>query len=266
MVGIMCIILIVHSWEMGGKMKYKNNMLTEVIFRIDFANPIIEIQNAVNSNLSRKILESFPIQERTNSQELVIGQGNTFQNMSVVTEWKYYGKNRERTLILTKDCLIITLKEYTGFDEFGTFIKEVSRTLFKEYETVQLRRIGMRYINTFGINEGELFDWKDYINQKLISFFDFYQSKSNYSRLIGNIEFNGNDFNTKMQYGMVNPNYPTVIKQKTFIIDFDCYSDFFMDTYTEVEEFAIKAHDKIVELFEKSIEQKMRDLLNDLHV
>lgn len=246
-------------------MKYNNNMLSEVIFRIDFANPLIEIQNTVNSVLSKKILESFPIQERTNSQEIVFGQPNQLQSISVITEWKYSGKNRERALILTKDCLIITIKEYKGYEEFGNYIKEITKTLFNEYETVQLRRIGMRYINTFEITEGELFDWKNFINEKLISFFDFSSSNSNYSKLIGNIEFNGSDFNTKMQYGMINPNYPSVIKQKIFIIDIDCYSDFFMDTFTEIETFANTAHDRIVELFEKSIEQKMRDLLNDLH-
>ncbi len=61
---------------------------------------------------------------------------------------------------------------------------------------------------------------------------------------------------------MYNPDYPAPIKKKRFTLDLDAYYQGFHDK-DEIQKNLDKYHDKIQELFELSITEKFRNILNE---
>jgi len=61
---------------------------------------------------------------------------------------------------------------------------------------------------------------------------------------------------------MHNPDFPAPIKKKIFILDYDAYYDGFVER-TEVETRLTLFHDKIQDLFEWSIQPKLREIMKN---
>jgi uncharacterized protein (TIGR04255 family) len=61
---------------------------------------------------------------------------------------------------------------------------------------------------------------------------------------------------------MHNPDYPALIKQKIFVLDYDAYKTGSLST-EEVNHLIPSLHTKISELFEKSIGDKLRGVMNE---
>jgi uncharacterized protein (TIGR04255 family) len=81
------------------------------------------------------------------------------------------------------------------------------------------------------------------------------------SRALSTLEFNFGDFNLRYQFGISNPDYPAVIKQKSFILDLDAYYRGIQDA-EDIEGTLDKFHDCIQEFFESSITDKLRGIMN----
>ena len=83
----------------------------------------------------------------------------------------------------------------------------------------------MRYIDEIEVKKGGVFDWKEYLNPKLYSALSIPTAKEQQfiSRAFSNLEFNYGDCQLLLKYGMYNPDYPSPIKRKVFIIDTDAF-------------------------------------------
>jgi uncharacterized protein (TIGR04255 family) len=119
----------------------------------------------------------------------------------------------------------------------------------------------MRYINKFDFPDTDPFDFSNLINPHLYDSLAFYSDKKVIARSFNNLEFNFQDFNLRFQFGMPNPDYPAPIKKKHFVLDFDAYFQG-LQTPQDVQSNLDKYHTKIQELFEASITDKMREVLN----
>jgi len=76
------------------------------------------------------------------------------------------------------------------------------------------------------------------------------------------MELDLSDMRVRFQYGMHNPDYPSVIRRKQFILDYDAYRE---ETQTgdELERNLMRFHSKIQELFEQSITDELRRIMNE---
>lgn len=250
-------------------MGYKSNFITEVIFRLDFAAPVDSIQKQSNNELTKSILKHFPIQEVQDIpiNDFVINRdGRAVHTNKSTREFRYFSRNREKNLQLSTEFFVISFREYKSFGDFQDKVLNVIEMLF--LSNVKVRRMGMRYINQIKCTENpsDPTDWNGWICDKLISNIEFHDLKNEYSRILSTLEFSLEDFNLRFQYGMINQNYPGKIKEKLFLLDFDAYSEGYYETKQEIISFMEKAHNNIVEMFEKSIEEKLRkELIDDIN-
>ena len=239
---------------------YKEPFLKEVIFRIDFPSPIESLRKSVPRDLLKEISKRFPISEprKGHTQEFQFS-GSSFQAKSnEVTQWLYFGKEREKTLILDTTALIISIATYKTYEAFLCDVKHVLDVFFKVFAEISAARVGLRYVNLIDLNESEPFSWKDYINEKILGIIDYHTEKQFLTRVFHIVEYNFDGLAVKYQFGIANPDYPAHIKRKQFVLDIDAYSHGAFD-YGDIVAFIGAAHSRIQDIFEKSITDKLRE-------
>lgn len=246
--------------------RYKSNYLTEVILRIDFQTSIPEYQRSIPKDLEDEILKYFTLKEHkkafieelkfTPSSETVERQKTEF------TEWNYFANEKQKRLCLTKDFLFILYQKYLNYEDFTEPFHTLLRFLSSNHKDVQIKRIGMRYINNVKMEEGNPFEWTKYLNNDLLCIFAVPQERTQISRALNILELNVDDIMLKYQYGMYNPDFPAPIKQKIFVLDLDAYKIGLL-SFEELTDIIPNLHDNIQSLFERSITLSLRERMNE---
>jgi len=169
--------------------------------------------------------------------------------------WTYYAKDKKKHTRIEPTDFYIQYDEYDSFDQLKEDFKLVFDNLVKNYVELNITRIGLRYIDEIEIKgEKDVFDWKNYLNPKLFSDLSLPLKKDRdfISRAFSNLEFNYGDHNLTLKYGMFNPDYPSTIKKKVFILDSDAYKRDNIPN-EEVETVLDQLHDRISNLFENRL-------------
>ncbi len=245
-------------------LEYKKNFLTEVIVRIDFANPIDNISEKLPKNLTKSLLSIFPITEPKKKlrQQFLFSPKSISTEQKEFTEWQFIGKEREKTLTISPNALFISFTTYKSYTKLRDEFMSSAKAFFDAFPETVASRLGLRYINTISLPNGDPLNWKGIFNENMLSIFDLYENKKVINRALHVLEFNFDSHNLRYQYGMHNPDYPAVIKKKTFILDFDAYQNGLL-TYEDVSASLDVFHGRIQELFELSIQDKLRSILNE---
>ena len=76
-------------------------------------------------------------------------------------------------------------------------------------------------------------------------------------------EYYYDDMHLNFRYGMFNSNYPNPIKEMEFALDFDCYCDEALNGISNIIEHINTGHEKIQNLFEESITDALRGVMNN---
>lgn len=241
---------------------YKKNYLKSVIARIDFAVPIDGVDTQLSPEISKHSMKYFPIAEpkKAVADELQISPENVSRKKSEFMEWRFFGKDRNKTLTFIPTAVFVEYKSYLQFDDVRKEFLDILAAFFQAYKTAVCTRVGLRYINNLEL-DGAPLDWNDYINPKMLSIFDIHPDKQFIARAFHNLELNFGDFNLRYQFGMPNPDYPAPIKKKSYILDMDAYYQGPQD-YEEIAPSLDKFHNRIQEIFELSITDKLREVLN----
>jgi len=247
------------------KQCYKKNFLTNVVVKIDFINPIDEIKEKLPNELSKSLMDLFPIIEPKVFPQgtLKIGikelEPQSFEKRNL-NQWRFFNQDRTKMLEFDMDHFAMLFNKYESFDSFSDLFLKSVNCLLSQFTQIQVRRLGLRYINEINIS-GKTFYWKGLINPKLTSFLDFVNEKNTISRAFSSIDLKYEDFRVKFQYGMHNPDYPSAIKKKHFILDYDAVSESLLNL-EDIKELLPKLQAKINDIFEKSIGDKLREILN----
>lgn len=242
---------------------YKKNFLKQVVLKLDFFNPIETLNNDIPKELSKVIKKFFPVAEakQFTTQEIKLVPGNSVVTQeSTMREWVFHTKEKDASFTITSKCLFFSYSVYKSFPNVLQHYNEICEYIFKTFENIQISRLGLRYINDIELNEGAPLDWELYLNKKLLSLIKLIGDKP-LARIFHTIEFNFDDYNLRYQFGIPNPDYPSVIKKKNFVMDFDCYSNGLIET-AAIPGMLNTFHKKIKEWFEKSITASFRDILN----
>ena len=243
---------------------YRKNFLAEVIVRVDFPQDIKHIASSLPPKIAAVAKQNFPILEPRQAVEKNIQvSGKSFaSHEKEFMEWHFHGVDRGKTLAFTPRAFYITYKQYQKYEGLKTEFKEILDSFFDIFSDSIPSRLGLRYINSIDVQNGNPLDWAGLLNDKLIYLFQFPDKPTDLSRVFHNIEFALDDFNIRYQFGMHNPDYPARIRKKVFILDFDAYYQGPIDC-NDIMGMLDKFHQEIQILFEKSITEDLRGKMNE---
>ena len=126
------------------------------------------------------------------------------------------------------------------------------------FPDVQGKRLGLRYINIIPLKDNE-----NWINSKFYNALSEHKDE-NTTKLLTQFEYAiiEKDINVRLQYGYLNPDYPSILKKEDFTIDIDAYSTGII--YAEdIEELIDNMHFEDQKCFEMMITDGFRDAMNE---
>ena len=244
---------------------YKKPYLSDVIARVDFLNPIQGIARSLPRDLSKKAKVNFPIAEPSKAtlQELHLSPLEGLKSKETeVTEWNFHGKNRDKTLTIVQNAIFVKYISYESYEALRNDFFDILSSFLDTFKDAQPMRVGLRYVNNITLDEGHPLEWAQYLNENLLYLFRFYPDQKYLSRAFQILELNFGDFNVRCQLGMPNPDYPAAIRRKSFVLDFDAYYQSVLEKDEVFSNFD-KFHIKIQELFEMSITERLRRMMNE---
>lgn len=248
-------------------MSYKKNFISGVIFRTDY--PIVfEIQDEEPKEFSEKIKRIFPNYGVEKGVQIDFSVNENLEvDQNTETEDTYIFSNKEGDIkvILSRRAIILHVFKYKKYSEMKEVIKLIINSFREVYGLEIINRVGLRYINDIDTNENDNpLLLGDYFAESLFCGVDFIPDKKNkISRFVSQLHFNEGDHKINFQYGNPNKNYPNSISKKIFMIDIDAFSADVPVGESDLLNFIDKLHDSIKDIFEKSIKQKTRCLLNE---
>lgn len=240
---------------------YGRNYLAEVVVRVDFLTSLNSLRESFPKALSDVVSTWFPIAEPKNQivQEVRLVSGVPSPGTrEEFTEWNFWGRDREKRLAVSHNSLFIQYKRYARYEDIRAEFVAVLDAVLRLFPDVQPRRLGIRYVNKIEV-EGSPLDWVDWLQPFLVAALGAPYSES-LSRTIQVAEFNFGDFKLRYQYGIPNADHPAVIRQKTFVLDLDAFTDSAFDSRniaTNLDQF----HSRIQDLFESSITDRLRGVM-----
>ncbi|MDA3941544.1 MAG: TIGR04255 family protein [Spirochaetia bacterium] len=241
--------------------KYQNNFIKNVIFRVDFA-PILSINDNLDSKFQESIRSLFPKLEVQASHQVStkFENGKSTSKTDSFNQFVLKNDNNSKKLTISSQFIILEVMDFQGFEEFKSRVNIIITNFNDIYKPISIIRLGLRYINEIKIEEGSPFEWDGYINGDLISILNSELIlKEETSRIMSQIIYKKEDFNLTFSYGLANSEHPNPISRKEYILDYDCTSTEadFERIIGNLEEY----NKNMVILFENSIGDDLRSKL-----
>ena len=252
--------------------KYKNNFINSFIVRFDFNS----FYKDVNTDKIRKALQKeFPIVEgKTIQGHQIIMENNiniapTIQPTNVINESTLISADSKTRIVLSNLAFVYETQDYTTFDEIKEKIISILKILEIENQIKNFNRVGVRYVNLIKLpckKVEDLFDWKGYIDDKLLGNHNlFSDDQKNLLQLVNVFNLkssSGEEVIYTVQTGLLNQNFPASMMEKLFLIDIDGYTKSMVEKDEIINLFDI-IHEEENEIFEKCIGPKLRGLMNE---
>ncbi len=248
------------------RITYETNFLENVIFRIDYS-PILRMIKETPADFQTKIKGKFPRLREETIIELSRGitkksdtESQSHEEKQIRPVWKFFSKDQTQMVELTYNTLAVEFSKYSNFEEFRDSVEHAFHSFSEIYQSIDLKRLGLRYINHIVLEKGNPFDWKNLVNPSLTHFVDnFFDDKKDLAKALSRITTNKEDFEMNFLWGWHNTEFPSKIARRQFILDYDCYTH-------DVEEQNVvnlieKFHDQIHSYFEKSIGDDLRKIM-----
>jgi uncharacterized protein (TIGR04255 family) len=243
---------------------YKRNFLAEVIARVDLVSPLSSLGNELPKDISKELLVNFPIDEPKPAftHEFLVSEKELSTRKHEFTEWNFYGRNRKKLLKIMPHAFFVVYKEHDKYENLRSEFFTIVETFFNCFKQAQPSRIGLRYINKLDVSVPSPLDWQEYVSKELLGLFSYTIEDAKPSRIFHNFEAVFSDFNLRFQFGVHNPDYPAPIQRRSFILDYDAYFKGLFEP-KDIPECLNKYHDAIQKLFERSITDKLREVMNE---
>lgn len=242
-----------------------SDFLKNVILKLDFLGELKLTRQFVD-NMKRIVSNDFPefeTQEQVSLQVMIkMDESEKTTKEKRSKSYRFSDTTINNSLTLERDAIIFDMKKYNGYEDFRKIIQKVIQTVETENPSAKLSRTGLRYINQLIIDEGNPFDWNEFVKEPLISSLEFIENRNELSRLMGIIELNISDYFIRFQYGWYNSEFPNPIAKKEFALDYDCYSKNEIDI-SEVLSQIDTYHTAIKDLFEYSKEDGLQSMIEE---
>jgi uncharacterized protein (TIGR04255 family) len=257
---------------------YRKNFIDEAIIRVDFSD-YISTENIFNDKVLKVVSNKY---QRAGKAQVVnfgnisvhIGklkpednpksEQSVEQSIKEGRQQEYYGIDNRNKVILSNKFIILSIKDYISFEDFIDNFNSILVAIYSNVE-YSVARAGIRYVNIFDKNKIKI--RKNYFIKDISNTIDANWYKNNDDiaciRSITLTEFIENSMILNFRYGLYNPEYPNKIKINNFTLDFDCYCTCLISKPDELVDFFNKAHLSIQNLFELSITDNLRKVMND---
>lgn len=251
---------------------YKNSFLNQVIARVDFVQ-FIQTNQVFDVNVEKEILKIFPRRGkdqiiRFNSINVVFNQKNNGlpnANGEIIEgiQREYFTNDGGNKLILCNKFVVFEINNYVCFEEHRHWFQSILLALFQKNK-ISATRTGIRYINIFDTSRIKL--QKNFFTSDVASSLHIkLVEEENRPRLIRSMhmaEYRIDEMTMNFRYGMFNPEYPNFLKKNDFALDFDFFSNEVIDSSSELLQVFDKGHNEIQYLFEESITDSLREVMN----
>lgn len=241
---------------------YDQPFLKEVIVRVDFSSPLDALASTIPPKVSNAALACFPVSEprKALAQELQLSANAVQHRRQEFTEWNYYGRDREKRLMISPAVIFATYSRYSTYEVLKDDFLSVLSVLFPTFPDLRASRLGLRYINHIETNDGNPLHWNEYVDERLLGLFARFTDREHVSRLFNITEFKYDDLQVKFQFGVPNPDFPAPIRRPLFVLDIDAYVQGLQDL-GEISANIDRAHKQIQAMFEDSITDRLREVM-----
>jgi len=245
---------------------YARNCLKDVIVRVDLASPIESLAKELPKEIAKVALLNFPIEEPKPvvAQEMRVVGKEIQTTMKELTEWNFHGVQRDKRLVIAPKTFFISYTRYSDYEVLRGELEKISSAFFSRFEDAQASRLGLRYVNELKMPGDNVLDWHDHVDASLLGMLSYRVEEAEPSRIFTTFDhvYVDEGFNMRFQFGLHNPDYPAPIRRRLFVLDFDAYCQGPLDA-EDIPGALDKYHKAIQSLFERSITDKMREVLNE---
>lgn len=256
-------------------MNYKKNFLSNVICRLDFKQRPAALLSAERSAFTKSIEERYPAIEEIKkvnfSIEFKPGAEKTggVEQAFLGVQWRHR-KVADAMLFVVLDPDYFSIEcgqnGFTTFDEFWTEADFVLGALKAAFPDLAFSRAGTRYINQIKLDDGGALDWDNLINAELLrSVLAAVPEPNSLARSMHQVTTLKDDFQTVLNYGIPNPDFPNVVARRHFVLDIDCSKSATI-VHDEVPGLFMAMNKRCEQIFESSIENGLREkmeIVND---
>lgn len=240
-------------------MAYPRNFLSKVVFQINFL-PIEAIKRGLDQRVIQTCVEitgaPLVLQKNTN---INVNSSDSSVSTQQTPKWTFVGEEIE--MFFLHDSFNIISKKYTTYTDFHPHI-ERTFNLFRDIYNPSFARTALRYINNISFPNGDAFDFNGLINEPLLrptkEFSDQFLMRSMGSMILQDSE---RSITTNFNYGFFNSQFPNIIALREFILDYDCY--YIHRDGDNIKTILMNLRNRINTLFEKSISEGLRNILNE---
>lgn len=243
------------------RIAYRKNFLAEVVARVDFLAPLNALAKDIPKPLAEAITKRFPIAEPRKAELHEVHIAEAVQDTKVeFTEWNFFGREREKRLALSREWLLGQYTTYVRYEDLRAEFTDVVTKVVETFPDAQPRRLGLRYINKMTFPGDGPLAWNDWFTAPIPAALPSRYPEA-LVRSIQVCEFNFEEFRLRFQYGIANPDFPAVIRQRVFLLDLDAFTDSAFDP-RELPAKLDLFHLQIQDFFESSLTARAREAMN----
>ena len=250
---------------------YEKTFLKQIIFRIDFSEPIsndkllgddvCEVTKPYFPHIGIDRVRFYNIASCDFDEKT--GKIKNSVNRVKGIERTFFNSTKRNKVVFFNNSIVFTYNKYEGFERMYHSITEVF-SRFLSINKFHVAKISLRYINLYNLSD-DIKVTKSMFSNKLSkvmvpSLVDTYiDLKPVRSMLM--TEYVYDDIKIKYRAGEYNDNYPSPIAKDNFAIDIDCFTSTGIDSIEDFCMFLNTSHSIILDLFEGSISDKMREVM-----
>lgn len=198
------------------------NNIDSALIRLDFV-PIDELNESLPKAIRDSVDKKFSENEfrEVNNSNIELSPAGEVLNKEIqkMREWHFFSPQTTQRIILTQSSLVLKCNgsDYSSFEDFVNSYASVCDALFATYPNTTITRIGLRYMNKFQEDDDSIATCylKDILSTPV----------AERVRIMTIIERKLQSHQLRMQYGLFNPDYPSVDVKKEIILDMDAYSN-----------------------------------------
>lgn len=241
---------------------YKKNFLKQVIVRFDFVAPIPGLESSLPQKLAADLTANFPIQEPQSGKvfQINISPEQASRVETPFNQYNFFGRERDRQLTLASSYMFVLYNKYANYEEMRKAVREAATVIDNAYPDTRVSRFGLRYINTIEMDGDPISQWDKFICPDLLTALGRFD-KNALTRWVQQSEMKCGELDLRFLFGLLNPDYPSVIRRAIFTLDFDAYAQGAHEL-TKSLQYMDQAHDCIQDQFERSITTELRDYMN----
>lgn len=251
---------------------FSRNLLSEVVLQVHFSNPI-----SVDGDTLKKLNDSLPYEKKEYKEgtvkriEFRLDKGNENLSISQIGKsgtFSIHDFDYENKFILEPETFLLTVSKYERFSSFF----EIFRKGFEAFQIVnkvtEYKRIGLRYINTFTLEDEDIksmADWKEFINPVFIPDYSkvaILETELSLRRNMNRFYFGDGESFINAYLGLWNKSFPGKMTEKEFVLDMDSYVDNKIMSEKDVLDVPPILNEKAYKCFRSLIAPKLEERLD----